>query len=511
MKLEVIIMTSSIPNNSTLNCSIQGTNLPSSPKTRHVRIRTITPEMVKSQAKSDQVDVIRRDIHERITELREGKGPKQLLEIRDTIKSVKAACETMQSIGLSFKSELTQLNAIEKQLNTSLDEPAATTTSSSMSAAQIATKPTPEPERAEPTFPAATAPFARSIDLAPVKSLLAPVPKDGIKVGLPNIEEHGRFGNTCWLNTVLKFISCTHYYDKMLIDPPPKGMEKLQKMLTNIINDLRRGKCISNKTYCQFLKELKEQVLIPENFTLGATADAPEFLIKLTKRFAWTPSREKNDFAEIQKLNESGLYPREGQIYRSKTPGVEKYGFIENSQPNLEIELYKYANTRNEINLAENETGELEIRPDVAPQALMSQNQNFTIKKVFTCLPATLMLNLKRGVVNEYGQLSKVSNPLKLENGYITLTEYAPILNNQGGIVDMQPAYTCRYCIGASMTHGIGHFICEERTAKGTLYHNDNTVSELNDPLMGTKGYFIRLDLVDKTKIEPTKPLYGSA
>lgn len=492
-------MTSKI-SNSRLNQPIQP--ILSSQKAHNVRFkrcRRITPEMVKSQATSDQVSIIRHDINDRIIELREDKGPKQLLAIQDTIKSVKAACETMQSIGLNFKSELSQLNALEKQLTTTPYKHDATiTTSSSTSPAQISTAPKANP------FPTATVPIEKPTPL-PVKSLLAPVPKDGIKVGLPNT------GNTCWLNALLVFISCTPFYDKMMSDPPPKGREKLQETLRNIVNDLRRGIFISNKTYYQFLKEVKEQILIlvPErDIRLGDTADAPELFRKLIEALNWAPLRERLNPKEIQELIESGLYAQKGKIYRSKIQGVEKYGFIGNSEPHIEIDLNKYRGTKDEIDL-ENGTEEREIRPDAAPKMLGTGNQKFEFQEVYTHLPTTLMLFLKRtsSESNSYIQCLKILNPLKLHKGHIIITEYAPIMDDLGRIIDMKPAYRCRYRIGASITHnggpGGGHFICEERTATGTLYHDDRTVSELNDPNMGVNGYLVRLDLVDKTKIEP--------
>lgn len=88
------------------------------------------------------------------------------------------------------------------------------------------------------------------------------------------------------------------------------------------------------------------------------------------------------------------------------------------------------------------------------------------------------------------------------KDGYIELIEYAHV-RKEGVIIDMIPAFRCRYRIGASMTHSTGHYVCEERLDSGDiLQHNDGSVSKMkSNPNMGREGYFLRLERVDKKPV----------
>lgn len=82
---------------------------------------------------------------------------------------------------------------------------------------------------------------------------LAPVPNGGITVGLKN------FGNTCWLNSILKFIAATTYYDQMFTEEVPINVKRLQSFLRDIICALRTNKAIEDNFFKAFLNELDIQ------------------------------------------------------------------------------------------------------------------------------------------------------------------------------------------------------------------------------------------------------------
>lgn len=311
-----------------------------------------------------------------------------------------------------------------------------------------------------------------------------------IKVGLPNITEKGGFGNTCWLNTTLKFISCTDFYDDMLTQPPPSGMEEALKQLKDIIHLLRTQKegQVPRDIYKKFLNTLKDSVLRGK-LTIGKQEDAPEFLMLLTDQLGWKGPKESPQF---------------GEVYRTKEEGVIKFGKIHPPQSQLNIDLYSYQHSQAKIDLSFQQIGDVEVRADVIPKENDERsNKQFKKETCYTHLPKTLTLNLKRAVQDDYGRQLKINNDLQSdENGYVTLTEYRPVLDESGkNIITMEPAFKCRYRIDAAMTHGGGvgggHYTCHIRNPSGQVeVHSDERISEGNPITFGKQGYFLCLSLV---------------
>ena len=373
---------------------------------------------------------------------------------------------------------------------------------------------------------------------------IAEVPDHGIKVGLPNIQGRFLFGNTCWLNSTLKFISCTTHYDSMLSGPVPENKKLLQIKLRMIVNKLREGKEINKDEYLSLLKEIKSS--IGKFKKLGVQEDATEFLQNLTEALNWPPLDKKSE-----------NFPMFATAYYSQNPSYVKYGGENEFAERIDIGV-PYGTQEEELDLSKliDEPTELEVRPDKVANEYekvpdddkkvskesekAKKSEIFTQDKFVTNFPEELIINIKRMAtpvltVKETkffqrpeikkrfdilpGLLAtqltriteihvfKINTPIHQEEGQIVLTEYAPLKDREGHIIGKIPTYKCYYQIAATLKHGGssgqgGHYVCEERTKSGKLQeHSDLHITEKDSEHFGVNGYILRLHRVKREKI----------
>jgi preprotein translocase subunit SecA len=327
-------------------------------------------------------------------------------------------------------------------------------------------------------------------------------PQAGIQVKLKN------FRLTCWLNSVLKFIGCTPYYDAMLVDAPPQGKEKLQGFLREVIICLRTGKEVSDGLLKALIREINKAI---PNLRIGQQQDAPELLIQLTNQLLWKPSNVKpGAVAVLEAFHKEGNYPRLGMTYEplSAIPvGWRKLGQLENFQTHVDITI-PASFKGNMLDLGEliKDRGVRQLRLDRVHASVVgaAAEMNFTATTHFVCLPKTIMVYIKR-FLDVDGVKKRVAAPLELDQDQlICLTEYTPtteMVENQLRVVDMNFSKTRYYRIGAAVIQtgemNTGHYTCMERAVNGTvLEHNDSEVNVKREPTYGQEGYFLRLDLV---------------
>lgn len=413
---------------------------------------------------------------------------------------------------------------------------------------------TTNPQQSVPTNPpAVTTPSPSDLTTTPPKPLdplnplaaLPAIPKDGIKVGLPNITDQGHFGNTCWLNSVIKFMVMGNEFDEMFAKQPPAGKEEFQRQFKTLYIILRTGKTLDGEAidtvpydiYKKFIKTLKDT--IPGSVgAIGEQQDALKFFVKFGTALNWTSISTSPD---VQKeMDKSRNYPRSATQYSpldKYSPTKPKSGRQDASLPYLRIKTtYKDLESETPLDLqsiiSSPETIEdlqpdtpnkiPDLRPRAKPDALRFETFDYTMQRHLTCLPKSLMVFVDRLVVSPDDMQKadaqrhpdryqkKVLNPILLdENGYITLTEYLPTFDDKGQVTKLTPHKKCSYRIDTALTHDStsaksGHYICQERSAidqnppvgKMTK-HSDNSLTEITNPKrFGIKGDLLRLTLV---------------
>lgn len=346
--------------------------------------------------------------------------------------------------------------------------------------------------------------------------LVAP-PREGIRLGLAN--NHNDV--ICWANSSLKFISCTIMYDTMLTQVPPKGMERLQGLLREIVVSLRKNEKISYTFLIAYARELVEKVRDkrirdkwigrPEDLPkIGRQQDAPELFMDLLKLLEWYPIDAKG--AEVESINKRNVFPQTATLYHPQTPlgpGQVKNPTIGNYQTHLTLTLK--ADTPDDIPLdlaqliANVETKE--VRPDLSSGEDNAKQTNLPFLTT-TCLinlPDTIMVYLNRGVSKggvKDGR--KVDAKILLDSNHrIALKRYETQFTTIGekqiptNLVERETQF---YQIGAAIEHmgslGGGHYNCYERAKNGALLlHDDAWVGIYQDEAeFGVKGYFLRLD-----------------
>lgn len=339
------------------------------------------------------------------------------------------------------------------------------------------------------------------------RSQLPAPPQGGIRIGLKN------YGNTCWLNSLLKFISCTTYYDRMLTDPPPAGKERFQGILREVVVALRLGKEPGN-----FLNALLKEIsdLIP-TLHIGTQQDAPELLFKLIDQLKWKPANAAKG-AETEAFNKEGTYPRLGLTYKPQgnaPQGWGRYGTVENFQTHVDITIPKHFSGK-ELDLLTllYDEGIRELKPEklLATAQGDIKTMKFLSKTYLLHLPKIIMINIKRVSVVQADNKERsesiqqrIGAPIKLDkNQLIPLLRHDVVYETIAGVkraVAIQPAEIKFYRIGAAVVQtgnvDSGHYRCMERAADGTLIKHDDTSCETNTKEdLSTLGYFVRLDLV---------------
>lgn len=431
-----------------------------------------------------------------------------------------------------------RLNAIVKKQNSN------TSNANSKTLSPANTEPVIKKSEIKPTTqnPKEILPKATPSIVTPHKpkniATLPKVPHHGIKVGLPNITDKGGFGNTCWLNSILKFISTGTEFDSMLVQKISPNAREAQAHFRDIISTLRTGKTptgetvqsIPEKMYKDFLKSLKDlkkpdknESIIPKGQGIGYQQDACEYLQAFGKAFEWQPFIESNVMQNI--VNEERNFPRQATVFtpandtpvdKKKLPKLDpSMAFIAINPPATLL------NSKENIDLIElTEEREVRTARHIAEDPL-SGNYDWNVYKCFTCLPSSMIVSLNRAVLADNAQASfgaalfqkKISNSINVDkDGLISFIEYKPIYEGKN-IVEFSPSKICHYRIETALTHqggaNGGHYICDERAASGQmLRHSDMQVKAANDGLkFGTSGSLLRLKLVKKESLEQELPV----
>lgn len=326
-------------------------------------------------------------------------------------------------------------------------------------------------------------------------------PQDGLKIGLKN------FGQTCGINSIIKFIACTTFYDQMLVDPVPADREKLQGLLRMIVFSLRNGTAISDNLLLAFLYEVNHTL---QGIQIGAQNDAPEFLFQLIQNLQWKPAHLTD--AEAIKVHKKGMFPRQGISYKTAEQipdGWGKYGSVEkNVLTQLDITIPEYyAGKILDLPTLIKDIGVRNLRPDklIATAQGAAKEVKFTATTHLLNLPPTIMIYVKRFLSDANGaNRKKIDSAIKLENDSIPFTRHQATIqtiNNSLCITKITQAETRYYRIGAAVVHmgttDNGHYVCLERASNGALIeHNDEITRATSPNDFGSLGYFLRLDLV---------------
>lgn len=372
---------------------------------------------------------------------------------------------------------------------------------------------------------------------------LPPIPQDGIKVGLPNVTDTGAFGNTCWLNSILKFICAGNEFDDMLNTRPPAGQEDLHAQFVTLFNIMRKGETADGRkveqvpvdVYKNFLTILKES--IPEyRDAIGAQQDASEFLLRFGAALDWKPASSSKEIAE--QMNKSRNFPRMAREYTptGSTPNEKTKSCTQDSSlPFLSIKLTAdYIGNQTLLDLdallstpqtfeglvPDNPIKIPETGPGAKPGAQKNETYDYLARPHLTCLPQTFIIYLDRLVMpeglmqwpeamaNPHLYQQKVSNPIKTTgDNLITFVEYAPTYDTQGKVSKLTPHKKCHYRIDAAINHEggaqFGHYVCQERSASGKLTrHSDTDLRPITDKSQfGIDGNLLRLTMVKEEMI----------
>lgn len=333
-------------------------------------------------------------------------------------------------------------------------------------------------------------------EYVPGTPLPAP-PSAGIRVPLNN------FGNTCWLNSIVKFIACTNFYDEMLSQPVQ--YKRLQGFLREIVISLRTGKGIADIFFKAFLNELRK--LMPQ-IPIGRQNDAPEFLIQLTRLLQWKPVLANQ--LETETYNKLEIYPQLGMTYQATThlpEGWTKFPTVNNFCTEVMVTIPEDFNGDLDLATLIMERGRRMIRPDKLNQNTPgTQNEmEFMSTTHFITLPSLMMVYIKRFISDKSGQnRKKLNNLMALDrNQQIGFRRFDVVYQQIAGKPVPQQFVQremCYYRIGAAVEHlgelGGGHYICWERAANGAhIKHDDHVITESQTPNY-VAGYFLRLDRI---------------
>lgn len=368
---------------------------------------------------------------------------------------------------------------------------------------------------------------------------LPPVPREGINVGLPNINDSGGFGNTCWLNSILKFISCGTEFDDMLTQKISAESTLAQTKFREMVSTLRTGKTpdgqivksIPEKMYKEFLKSLKElknldnqAPIIPRNQGIGYQQDAYEYIQAFGRAFQWQPLSD--DPVINRMIDEQRNFPQQATIFKpanATRPDQRKLPTQHMSVACIPVCLPPALLYTPHIPL---NISELTKEEDIREVLLNADDRHsgkydWNVHKCFTFLPQTMILSINRSVTDLSLQAlsspslftRKVLNPLEVDDeGLISITEHTPVYEGNR-IVNFIPNRICYYRIDTALTHlgsqaNSGHYICEERSENGkTIRHSDNHIAPASsDSGFGTSGSLIRLKLVKEEPFSSVDP-----
>ncbi len=212
---------------------------------------------------------------------------------------------------------------------------------------------------------------------------------------------------------------------------------------------------------------------------------------------------------------ESRTFPQTATRYGplDEKEGHVKYGRIEpNIQTQLEVTLKPRVALIN-LALRVRAREEIEVRPDKIDGDKVSDGDksiecdSFTKTTVFTHLPNTLVLYLKRFTLDEHGYPIKISRPIETHDHLVSFVEYEMERDERGNIIEFTRKKRVDYQIAASISHfgselEEGHFVCYNREGDKAYKHSDREIIPINPDFVGIlNGYILRLEKVDEEEL----------
>ena len=363
-------------------------------------------------------------------------------------------------------------------------------------------------------------------DLSSSSATMHQIETDKIMMGIPNI------GNTCWLNSSLKFIASTDHYDKFLEldlnkeysdeelnaqnalygnkklfrDEEIEVLAPLQASLVKVIKELRKGE--SGILDQSFVVDLVENIIkanvFPNDGETGAPQhpghghlDALEFMGQLLSKFKFPLEKSleaSNDSTEIKEQCIQFM-----DIYRAVpglTPtGVIKFTNIQNFKPELplltlpdflKLKTLNVPATVCAVEDVEDFNADANLKtllPDEIPKDL----KGVTIRKQMVCIsaPESLILRFDRVMLGR-----KVNCDIDMDKtGRLELPVFdvntVSLTENEDGF-ELQPKEITTYQVESAMVHmgtpSFGHWVFYERNHDGTFtYHSDSSVYKISE------------------------------
>ena len=315
-----------------------------------------------------------------------------------------------------------------------------------------------------------------------------------------------RSNSLCWLNALLKYISCSSLYDDLLKTPSSDiTLEEVRKQLVRTVNSLRLRypEQIINQEQQALLETFKTSPF--KNFVDGQQ-DADEFLTLLQAHYSSFSSEEK----QIHNI----------KLYEHSNADIIKPGTVQECRNRLQLSLMNNSSDCIDFQrcLETKEILELEeyyVSKEGHIESVTEKKEQFLVREACVYLPEKLEIFINRGhtyLGQEFGQTTNA--PLKIaQDGTIVLIEEKPIfttINEEQLIKNAKPHFLCVYqatcgIIRSGWTSGSGHFTAIERTSSGSLtLHNDDMVSTKVPESTWKQASIIEFTLVKKIPIKET-------
>lgn len=277
-----------------------------------------------------------------------------------------------------------------------------------------------------------------------------------ISVGIPNL------GNTCWLNSALKFMASTAYYDSMLTTRIDDKQE-LRNALRRIFNFLRNEHSESVQLDRDLLHDLFAQINkhLPDFTINGRQYCSQEFIVALMAVLQWEP-KDKPITADYVMIKEAAV--------RYHNPEVAS-DFISIKVNNTAFDLQQAIFQQEEVESDSNESNDTYMQTRV---------------RIPVKLPDNLMIH-----VGHNPELGHDNRPqLKTENGLVTLYE---MKFDEDGIpsISKKIAYRIQASLIQRGSETRGHWVCSLRDQNEYSLHNDSDISSHDANTIELQGCFI--------------------
>lgn len=326
---------------------------------------------------------------------------------------------------------------------------------------------------------------------------LPPPPANGIRVGLTNL------ANTCWLNSALKYMAASDFWDSILNAPPETIREEhreLQQLLKEFIYNLRTQEGYIGINDCKKL-EKKVNKLMQDDPMVGGQMDSPEFFVSLQNALEYPP-REVND-PDYQNPEISRHFYKKITIFDNANLLDENYhtphqGTFESL---LKITIpYSKVNSKEPISISsmtygEERTVHAEFSGKDEPIETSPEGTKYITSSYAINLPEELNVYVDRAVAvtDSEGRYEYVNKRIKQvkcmrevhmdKNGEIPMTEYDPqtasLMDDHTWKIEPRAKYTYEL-VGAIIHYGgaaDGHYVSIQRVSDDQfLYHSDRTV-----------------------------------